>query len=394
MENTAEKLAEDFNKDLSAYKEEIKKDVVSLNDTVAELKKVNETQSESIKKQGQEITELNEKNVIKENNSSLKNVLISKKEDFLNSYKKKVGVERFTIKAADLMTIAGNLTGNRQITQLESGLTRIARRNPFIKDIITNAKMDGGILTWSEQKNPDGGAGTVGEGAVKPLTDFDIVESSAPVKKIAVRSKLSREILRRIDQMEVEIKQELVEQLLLKEDSEILSGDGLGDNLTGILTNATPFTVAGTVFSLSVPNANNQDVVCIAIDQVSRNNFDANYVVLHPSDVTAMQLDKASNGHYILPPFTSTDGTVIKGVPVIENNGFTEGTFLVGDFSKSAVFVEDEMSIEAWMEEDDFSKNLMTWIAETALVQRVKSNHYGAFVTGDFTAAKALILKP
>jgi len=113
---------------------------------------------------------------------------------------------------------------------------------------------------------------------------------------------------------------------------------------------------------------------------------------VHPSDATQMDLDKTTEGAYVLRPYTNSDSTVIKGIPVIMNTGIAQGTFLVGDFTKSGVRFKEGLTINVGYENDDFTKNFVTILAETRLVHRVKSNHYGAFVTGDFATAITAII--
>jgi len=191
--------------------------------------------------------------------------------------------------------------------------------------------------------------------------------------------------------MEAEVNEELRERINLEIDSQILSGDGLGQNLTGILENAVPFA-AGS-FALAVDEANNKDVLRIAINQIMVAQFMPNFILMHPSDVTAMDVEKASDGHYILPPFVNNDNTSVKGIPIITNTGITEGDYLVGDFTKSAVRFKEGLTFDVGFENDDFTKNFVTILAEARLVHRVKSNHYPAFVTGDFAVDKAAIKK-
>jgi hypothetical protein len=145
---------------------------------------------------------------------------------------------------------------------------------------------------------------------------------------------------------------------------------------------------------LKVTNPNNADVLRVAINQSNVAQFNPNYIVLHPSDAAAMDLDKGTDGHYALPPFTSLDGRVVSGIPVVVNTGITEGTFLLGDFTKSGVRFKEGITINVGYENDDFTKNFVTILAEARLVHRVKSNHYAAFVKGTFSTAITAITKP
>ena len=107
-----------------------------------------------------------------------------------------------------------------------------------------------------------------------------------------------------------------------------------------------------------------------------------------------MDLAKASDGHYVLPPFISNDGTTVSGIRVVSNTGIPVDNFLVGDFSKAGVRFKEGLTINVGYENDDFTKNLVTILAEARLVQRVKSNHYGAFVKGVISTSITALTKP
>jgi HK97 family phage major capsid protein len=93
-----------------------------------------------------------------------------------------------------------------------------------------------------------------------------------------------------------------------------------------------------------------------------------------------------------MPPFTSADGTVIKGVRVIETNFVDGDEFIVGDFSRYLFNIVDGLSIEIGYINEQFIKNQFTIRAEMYGMGRVKANEAFAFVKGTFTAAKASLL--
>lgn len=333
--------------------------------------------------------------VIKSMGQAISEAFKSAKDEIL-AIREKGGLLNLDVKAAGDMTITGNYSGGVVgLSTLEPGLTRIQRRRPFMRQLVNVAGTSSRFVTWIEQKNADPGeAGMTAEGALKTQTDFDLVEANCEVKKVTAFIKVSKEMVEDIPFMQGEINGELMELVELKLDQQILSGDGLGDNLTGILANATPFA-AGS-FALSVTSANNSDVLRIAIAQVYNNNFMPDYILLNPEDCAAMQLTKGTDGIYTYPMFIEgADGiTRVKGIPVVENPGVTAGTYLVGDFTKSNLRMREEMNVQIGYVNDDFTKNLMTVLCETRACHFVKSNHYGAFVTGTFATDIAAINKP
>ena len=318
--------------------------------------------------------------------------LLAEKAEELKAMKEKSGASvQITLKAAGTMAESTNITGQIPQAEREAGITRIVRRNPFILQLVNVGTIMSNVWEWVEQKNPDGGAAMTAEGAAKSQADFDLVVASANVKKVTAYIKVTKEMLDDVELMRSEIDQELTELINLKIDDQLLNGTGLTVNLTGIVTNATAW--AAGAFALAIPTPTRYDVLRTAINQVRVNLFEPNYIVVHPTDATGMELSKDTTGQYIMPPFIATDGTTVSGIRVITNTGVTLDKFLVGDFTKSGVRFKEGLTINVGYENDDFTKNLVTILAEARLVQRVKSNHYGAFVYGDFSDAITALTK-
>ena len=312
--------------------------------------------------------------------------LLTEKADELKAMKEKSGASvQIQLKAVGTMALSTNTTGQIPQAERETGITRIVRRNPFILELVNVGTIMSNVWEWVEQKNVEGGSAMTAEGAAKSQTDFDLVVASANVKKVTAYIKVTKEMLDDVALLRSEIDQELTELINLRIDDQLLNGTGLTVNLTGIVTNATAW--AAGAFALAIPEPTNYDVLATAINQVRVNLFEPTYIVMHPTDVTKMKLSKASDGHYVLPPFSSVDGTSVEGIRVVANTGVTIDKFLVGDFSKAGVRFKEGLTINVGYENDDFTKNLVTILAEARLVQRVKSNHYGAFVYGDFSDA-------
>jgi len=367
LRNTVEKLEGSNTKLVDAQKEQSG----VIEGLQEQIKKANKTAHLSVREQV--------KNLLTENKDAL---VAMKNGDSKSNI-------RMTMKAVGNMTIGGNVTGQIPQADREGGITRIVRRQPFILELVNVGSITSNLWEWVQQVNAEGAPAMTGEGLAKAQIDFDLVLASAAVRKVTAYIKVSKEMLDDVPLMESEINQELSERIRLTIDTQLLSGDGLGQNLVGILENATPFA-AGS-FALAVDEANNADVLRVAINQIQIAQFQPNYIVMHPSDVAAMDLAKASDGHYIMPPFSTNANTVVKGIPIIANTGMTEGDYLVGDFTKAGVRFREGLVFDVGYENDDFTKNFVTILAEARLVQRVKSNHYPAFVTGDFTVDKAAL---
>lgn len=266
-------------------------------------------------------------------------------------------------------------------------ISRDPVRAPFIEqiaDVIPN--MQGDNLVYVEVVNESGAPALTAELATIPEKDFEFQEFKAPLKKIAVLNKHSVELLQDAPQLVAAIKRMLVEDVNIATDAQLLSGTGMSGQLSGVLTIASELDDT-EVGDKRVPFANLADVIRVAITKVNKSGkgqFRANYVVLNPEDADALDLTKDESGQYVLPPFRSADGQLIKGARIIENVGIPEGTFLVGDFTKLHVGTKGGAEIEMTNSDgDDFKKDILTVKVRRRVAAYARQNDNGAFWTGD-----------
>lgn len=294
------------------------------------------------------------------------------------------------VKAAGTMTSGNYSGGTVGLTTWDPMFARVVRREPFLRQLVTVRPVSSKYVAWAEQANPDGGAGATAEGAAKTQADFDIVESSKLVEKITAYIKVSKEALDDIAFLESEINTELLELVNLKLDADLLGANGTTPNIKGILAYATTYVPAAP-FALAIDNANNFDVIRANVAVLANANYNASALVINPLDSGMMDMVKvsATDGRYVLPPFYSADGQRIAGLPVVTNPGITQGTYLLADFSKSNLAIREEVNIQVGYENDDFTKNLVTILAEMRATHYIKTNHAGAFYKGTFATIKA-----
>jgi uncharacterized linocin/CFP29 family protein len=333
--------------------------------------------------------------------------------------------EQFEAKKADLETFVkaknGSITlslknnisglaifGDRVIFGLrEPGIDKVQFRERFIFNLIQTIQGGPGSnpLSWVEQRQVTTGegvateAGWIAESATKPVMKWEWVENKVTAEFLAAAAIVTKQAILNWPLLQSEIQNELMRELYDVLDNNVINGDGTSNTILGIKSYAKDFNV-GSIEAVSDPQ--NYDVIRAAIAQVKRGGaptdrkrggFNPNYVLVSVDKAAEMDLAKSdTDGHYLMPPFTSADGTVIKGVRVIETN-FVEGDeFIVGDFSRYLFNIVDGLSIEIGYINEQFIKNQFTIRAEMYGMGRVKANEAFAFVKGTFTAAKAALL--
>ena len=284
------------------------------------------------------------------------------------------------------ISISDNYYGTVGLSTLEDGVNREAQRQPFIEELVSVGQISSlsmcGLKLLTKLAHPYQ-LQNYRDSHKQTMTSL---RNQPQFARLVFFAKYSAEMAEDLPSLVSEVRNFLISDLRQVVDNQILTGDGLNENLTGILEKAETYDSGD--FAGTVTDANNFDVIETAVAQVVAAHFNPNYVVLHPTDRAKMNLSKGNDGHYVLPPFIGANGNVISGVRVIANTGITEGHFLVGDFTRSSVKYRRGLTVDvANTDEDDFTKDRFTVKVSVRLVHRVRGNDYPAFVTGEFATA-------
>lgn len=326
--------------------------------------------------------------------TQLKSYLEENKEkwDAFKSEKKGTFEIELDLKAAGTMTVAGNTNSSNYLPQIEMvpGYVDLVRNRPFLEQYANTSGTNRSRIVWVEKVNPDGQAEFIGEGELKPLIDFEWKTNRSDAKKVADKIKVSTEMLDDIEFMAAAIQNELAYQVDILVDDELLTGDGLGDNLKGIDAYAGGYVLT----SLTTTDPNNADAIRAGGAQLASLNFLATHAFINPIDAANMDMIKTVDGMYTIPPFKTADGTRIGGVRVIETNQIPVGSVLIADMTKFTVRNYKAFRTTMGWVNDDFEKNLVTFIGERRLHSYIADNHTGAFIYDTFANIKTALMLP
>jgi len=327
--------------------------------------------------------------------ASLREALKSAFEGAKESMQKAInGEQTSAIKVAVTMQVDNTIgAGTTQVTITDNTgvISPIRKRELTYLASVSVGRTNGNRALWIEEFDEQGTPIMLGEGDTKTQLSVSYEEKTANVKKIAVYGKVTTEMMADLPQLISYIENNLMKRMDIALENQLFNGDNLGDNLNGAFTLATAFS-SGTL-AATINNANDYDVIEAVALQTQLAFGVPNAIYVNPAVVSRMKLTKDSTGQYIMPPFAALDGTVVSGIRVVANTGIALDSFLVGDFSKAGVRFKEGLTINVGYENDDFTKNLVTILAEARLVQRVKSNHYGAFVKGVLSTAITALTK-
>lgn len=225
---------------------------------------------------------------------------------------------------------------------------------------------------------------TVASTTAKPAFAMNFERVTAPVEWIAGILTLPIEMLEDLSWLTSYLATYAPIELLKEEDDQILNGDGTGNTLNGLINTADAYSGSYTVGI--------ERIIDAAYGQLGESNFDMpTNVLLHPRDIVAIILNKASGGSgtYDLPE--GTVGVVggrlqIGGLTVNKTNKITQGDFLVGDFVRGAALVtRSAMQLRFFdQNKDNVEKNMMTVRIEERVA--LPKFYEDAFIYGSLSA--------
>lgn len=376
--------------DAKATKEDIEKAVSELRDAQMEqMKNLNEALKEiglSIKanKEGNStVKESSIKEALKSNTDAIKTLKDNRDAQWV----------KMTVKAVGTMLESANVSGgNVPVEQRIQGLNAIASRRIRLMDLVSRGRATSNLISWVYQSGKEGAAGGTTEGATKNQIDFDLVVASQVVVKRSAFIKVSTEMLEDIDFIESEIQNELLRELNKDVELTAYSGNGTAPAMNGVRTTGTAFAAGD--FALAIDNANEADVLVVAINQIAiAEQPEPTAILMHPTDVAKLLVIKvsATDKRYVERLQMIAGQLSLDGIPIVKTTLVTAGTYLVGAFNLATLYDLGTLSIEMGLDGNDFTKNLRTIIAEYRGAMVVKNNDRTAFVKGTFSTDKAAL---
>lgn len=249
---------------------------------------------------------------------------------------------------------------------------RDPNRMQFVRELLPTFGVSSGAVEFVRETSFTNNAGMVPEYAAtdsgnKPESALGFEIVSVPVRTMAHYIPATRQIVDDERQLRSYIEQRLLYGLRLKEDQQILYGTGSGNEINGILTDASIQTYSQTASETLI------DAIRKAITVAYVDEYRPTGVVINHEDWQDIELEKGSDNHYIWVNVTTDNGSRLWGLPVVSTNAITKGTVLVGDFQRgSAIHDRENATIRiSDSHQDFFTKNLWAILAEERIAQSI-----------------------
>ena len=262
--------------------------------------------------------------------------------------------------------VAGGFVQN----DVQPGVLSILQRQINVLDIIPRLQTDSDTIEYVREDTFTNAAAmtaeataTTGTSGSKPESTLAYSPQTSPVRTLAHWIPVTNKTLSDAPQIRGIINSRLLLGLTLVLESQMLTGDGTGENFTGILNAGIQVQGLG---SDSVQDAIFKARTLVRVTGKAMPSA----VVLHPNDWQAVRLARentasATLGGYLMGPPSMTGATTLWGLPVVESEAITENTGLVGDFSMGAtLFDREQAAIRVGLINDQFIRNMQTILAE------------------------------
>lgn len=224
-----------------------------------------------------------------------------------------------------------------------------------VTDIIPAGNTGMAAVVYMEETTRTHAAAEMNEGAAYAEATFALTEKSVTVRKLGTSIPVTDEQLEDVPMVQGYLDQRLRFGLRQRLDSQILIGDGIAPNITGILNT----TGIQTQAKGADPTPDAVYKAKTLVQLIGR--AQPNAVVFHPNDWQQIRLLRTSDGIYIWGSPSETGPERIWGLPIVISDALPENTALIGDFANfSQLFERRGIEVKVGLNASDFTTGKQT----------------------------------
>lgn len=254
---------------------------------------------------------------------------------------------------------------------LQPGYKEILQREIQILDLVPRMQTGSDTIEYVREDTFTNSAAftaeataTTGTSGTKPESALEYSRQTSAVKTLAHWLPVTNRMLDDAPAIAGIINGRLLLGLNLILETQVLTGDGSGENFTGIIGTAG-INIQGK------GSDNELDAIFKARTQVRVNGRGRpSAVVLHPNDWETIRLTRenvttGTLGNYLMGPPSQVGAVTVWGIPVVESEAISENTSLIGDWSMgAALFDREQAAIRVGTINDQLIRNMQTILAE------------------------------
>lgn len=268
------------------------------------------------------------------------------------------------------------------------GMTIEARQKLKIRALFTSRPTTQALVDFVKVTTAPTSASPTVEATTKPEGTAVFASQSERIRLIATTIPATKQILDDMEELQAYLLTALPYYVDLTEEKQVLSGDNIGEDLHGIIPQASAFLTGNLSTSKGWTFI---DIVARAIQQIdAANEIPAEWIVLNTNDYWTLRLTKDSYGRYLLGDPMSPFPPKIWGLDMVYTSTIAQGTFLVGNGQQVSAEIRDRMATTIAIStehQDFFVKNQVMIRAEKRMAMVTKRPN--SFVTGTFSNSPA-----
>lgn len=213
------------------------------------------------------------------------------------------------------------------LTQTDTEPARPYQRPLVVADLFSTGAITGTVLQYPVFDDLEGNAKMVDETGAAPQVHWkDPTWKQDKIGKVASFFGISEDMMDDLSWVIGEINDAAQYDLKLQEETQLLSGNGSENNLTGLFNRE--------IQTMNKDELSDADRLSKAALQITTaTNFQADAYVMNPLDFWKLTIAKDANGNYL----NLTDGAKLWNIPTVATAAITEGTALVGAFKSAKV---------------------------------------------------------
>jgi HK97 family phage major capsid protein len=247
------------------------------------------------------------------------------------------------------------------------GIIPYRLRQLTLLDLIPTGTTDSNSVEYVQVAAIPAGAAETAELAAKPQVGFATEDATAPVRTIAAWIKMARQAMDDSAGVVSIINALLPYEVRRRIEAQILAGNGVGQNIRGILNTSG----IGAPAAVSTDNA--ADAVLRAMTVIMLSDRDPDFVAMNPVTWQSLLLMRsnvggAGTGEYLYGTPGTLAAPTIWGLQITPSRIINQLNPLVGDSTAATILVREGVNVKTSdSDQDDFIKNRVTLLAETRL---------------------------
>lgn len=241
-----------------------------------------------------------------------------------------------------------------------TGLVIDAVTRPIqVLDFIPDGRTGQAAVVYMEETTRTHAAAEMAEAATYAEATFALTERSETVRKIGTAIPVTDEQLEDEPMVQGYLENRLRFGVRQRLDGQVLVGDGVAPNLTGIINVAGIQTQAKGADP--TPDAIFKAMTLVRVTGRAQPNV----IMLHPNDWQSIRLLRTADGIYIWGSPSEAGPARIWGLPVVMADALTEGTGLLGDFANfCSLFERRGIELKVGFDASDFVTGKQTMRAD------------------------------